>query len=91
MHKLIVGITLSAMLSLAGCVYVMDENLVVSQRGNKSTINIADNCSTDPLMAPIISTLGHVAALDSNGFSNARLPRISTPHISLHNQERESV
>ena len=69
MHKLIVSITISAMLTLAGCVYVMDQNLVVSQRGSKSTIHIADNCSTDPLMQPIVSTLGHVAALDSNGFS----------------------
>jgi endonuclease/exonuclease/phosphatase (EEP) superfamily protein YafD len=69
MHKLIVGITLSAMLTLAGCVYVMDENLVVSQRGNKNTINIADNCNTDPLMEPIVSTLGHVSALNSKGFS----------------------
>jgi endonuclease/exonuclease/phosphatase (EEP) superfamily protein YafD len=57
------------MLTLAGCVYVMDQNLVVSQRGSKSTIHIAGNCSTDPLMKPIVSTLGHVAALDSNGFS----------------------
>jgi endonuclease/exonuclease/phosphatase (EEP) superfamily protein YafD len=69
MHKLIVAITISAMLTLAGCVYVMEQNLVVSQRGNKSTINIADNCSTDPRMEPIVSTLGHVATLDSNGFS----------------------
>jgi len=69
MPKLIIAITISAMLTLAGCVHVVDENLVVSQRGNKSTINIADNCSTDPLMAPIVSTSGHVAALDSNGFS----------------------
>jgi endonuclease/exonuclease/phosphatase (EEP) superfamily protein YafD len=69
MHKLIVAISISAMLTLAGCVYVVDQNLVVSQRGNKSTINIADNCSTDPLMKPIVSTLGYVGALDSNGFS----------------------
>ena len=69
MHKLLFAITISAMLTLAGCVYVMEQNLVVSQRDNKSTINIADNCSTDPLMKPIVSTLGHVAALDSNGFS----------------------
>jgi endonuclease/exonuclease/phosphatase (EEP) superfamily protein YafD len=69
MHKLIVAITISAMLTLTGCVYVMEQNLVVSQRGNKSTINIADNCSTDPVMKPIVSMLGHVAALDSNGFS----------------------
>jgi endonuclease/exonuclease/phosphatase (EEP) superfamily protein YafD len=69
MHKLIVSITISAMLTLAGCVYVMEQNLVVSQRGSKSTIHIADNCSTDPLMKPIVSTLGHVAALDSHGFS----------------------
>ena len=69
MHKLIVAIALSVMLTLAGCVYVMEQNLVVSQRGNRSTINIADNCSTDPRMEPIVSTLGHVAALESNGFS----------------------
>lgn len=69
MHKLIVAITISAMLTLAGCVCVMEQNLVVSQRGNKNAINIADNCSADPLVKPIVSTLGHVAALDSNGFS----------------------
>jgi len=68
MHKLIVAITISAMLTLAACVYVMEQNLVVSQRGNKSTINIAD-CSTDPLLKPIASALGNVATLDSNGFS----------------------
>jgi len=54
---------------LAGCVYVMEQNLVVSQRGSKSTINLADNCSIDPLIKTIVSTLWHVAALDSNGFS----------------------
>lgn len=69
MHKLIVAITLSAVLTLAGCVYVMEQNLVVSQRSNKSTINIADNCSTDPRMQSIVTTLGHLGALDSNGFS----------------------
>ena len=69
MRKLLFAITISAMLTLAGCVYVMEQNLVVSQRGNKNTINIADNCSTDLLMKPIVSTLGHVAALDSKGFS----------------------
>ena len=69
MHKLIVAITISAVLTLAGCVYVMEQNLVVSQRDNKSTINIADNCEIDPLMEAVASTLGHVAALDSNGFS----------------------
>jgi endonuclease/exonuclease/phosphatase (EEP) superfamily protein YafD len=69
MHKLIVTITISAMLTLAGCVHVVEQNLVVSQRGNKSTINIADNCSSDTLMKPIVSKLGQVAALDSNGFS----------------------
>ena len=67
MHKLIVAITISAMLTLAACVYVMEQNLVVSLRGNKSTINIAD-CSTDPLLKPIVSALGNMATLDSNGF-----------------------
>ncbi len=69
MNKLLFAITISAMLTLAGCVYVMEQNLVVSQRDNKSTIHIADNCRIDPLMKPIVSTLGHMAALDSNGFS----------------------
>jgi endonuclease/exonuclease/phosphatase (EEP) superfamily protein YafD len=69
MHKLIVAITISTMLTLFGCVYVVDQNLVVSQRGNKSTMNIVDNCSTDPLMKPIVSPLGREGALDSNGFS----------------------
>jgi endonuclease/exonuclease/phosphatase (EEP) superfamily protein YafD len=69
MHKLIVAITISTMLTLFGCVYVVDQNLVVSQRGNKSTMNIVDNCNTDPLMKPIVSILGREGALDSNGFS----------------------
>jgi len=55
MHKLIIAITISAILALAACVYVMEQNLVVSQRGN--------------LLKPIASALGNVATLDSNGFS----------------------
>jgi len=69
MHKLIVAITISAMLTLAACVYVMEQNLVVSQRGSKSTTDIVDNCRNDPLMKPVVSILGRVAAFDSKGFS----------------------
>ena len=69
MHKLIVAITISAMLALAGCVYVLEQNLVVSQRGNINTINATDNCSTDPVIKTMTSTSESVPTLDSNGFS----------------------
>ena len=69
MNKLIVAITISTMFTLFGCVYVVDQNLVESLRGNKSTISIADNCSADLPMKYIVSKLEHVEALNSNGFS----------------------
>jgi endonuclease/exonuclease/phosphatase (EEP) superfamily protein YafD len=68
MQKLVVAITISTILTLAGCVLVMKQNWVISQRNNKNTINIVCDCSTDSPMKPIISMSGHMETLNSNGF-----------------------
>jgi len=65
MRKLIVIISIFALSALNGCVYVHEQNIVVSHRGNVNTINTAD-CSIDP---PMMSTSEQVPALNSNGFT----------------------
>ena len=69
MHKLIVAITIAAMLAFGGCIHVFDQNIVVSQRGNINTINSTVNCNTDPAIKTMASTSKSVPTLDSNGFS----------------------
>ncbi len=65
MRKLIVIISIFALSALGGCVYVHEQNIVVSQRGNINTINTAD-CSID---LPMMSTSEQMPALNSNGFT----------------------
>ncbi len=65
MRKLIVIISIFALSALGGCVYVHEQNIVVSHRGNVNAINTAD-CSIDP---PMMSTSEQVPALNSNGFT----------------------
>lgn len=68
MQKLAVAIIISAILTIAGCIHVMKQNWVVSQRNNKNTTNIVGDCGTDSPIKPIVSMSERKEALNSNGF-----------------------